>query len=339
MNLAYYSRLFESIINPGMAKPGGTLREWQRFAIDVRGKMMEARKVYDEKQKEINANFKGQRWMDEYAVLKNDYENVKKRAVDTLTKALDSVIESKKLEFKKNSGAPDEESLRLLQALKMREKLTPADVQNVVDKLNGNIQSLSILRDIAEKNNVTFPVGLADPEEFERSLDRTWNYCVDRIREIDSPDKELSYNGTAFYNFPDSGVTDAVFHALDNNALLTAQIEEDATGVYETDPGDGSGEMWAKVTLGDHVMLRTVASQFGVSLADIEAANPGRDLMHIKAGDKILVPSTYFRFESNAKGIYVQPGDVATVPKPKITQPVGPHGEQIGEIVSIADGE
>lgn len=350
-NSQYYSRLIESTINPGNAKKSGTFRAWQDMAIRARKALQTVRADYDDADKELIGTYTSTVYLQKKAELDAKYNAVVDDVKKKLTDSLDSIIESKRQQFDRCSGAPSAEDLRLLQALSMRSSLTIAEVANVVGKLNGNVQSLAVLRDVAEKHGIHVPTGATTPEEFDASLERARNFSIDRLNEIDVPIKESGYKARAFYDYPDHrGEASHLYTPLDANQLTTEQISEATRQAQqaaaraqepEVTPAaakTGEGDvlpMWAEVTVANEY-LSTIARQFHTTTDEIKRANPNKDFDHgIRSGEKILVPSTHFSYEPDQTGSHVQPDRVRAVPAPQYVTPAGPNGEEIGQDISI----
>lgn len=343
--LFYYQRLVENAIDTGHAAKRGTFREWQNKAIAARKALAQVKKDYEEDLNEIRATYSPAVIAAKKQELDEKYRSIVDTAKENLSAELDAVIESKQRQFDKCSGAPSAEDLRLLQALNMRSHISLDEFANTVSKLNGNVQSIAVLRDIADRHGVKIPVGANTPAEFDTMLQRAKEYSLDRLQEIDSEDP--GYKARAFYDYPDSpGEASAFYNPLDKNVLTTEQIrtatretaERESTKETTTPEKAAPGEnvpMWAEVTASGNMSLSTIAAQFHTTTDEIRAVNPGRDLDRIYSGDKILVPSTRFTFQPDPSGGHVQPDQVRPVPAIKTEYKIGPAGEEIGDDISI----
>lgn len=350
-SLFYYSRLLENATNAGNAKKSGTFRGWQEKAIKARSVLKQVRNDYDKDLADLHGTYTTKVFLQKKAELDANYNKVVESVVSVLEKSLSEVIESKRRQFDKCSSAPSAEDLRLLQALNMRTSLSVAEIANTIAKLNGNVQSLAVLRDIAAKHNIHIPVGATTPEEFDAQMERAREFSLDRLREIDTIDKNAGYKTRAFYDYPDHpGEASHLYGPLDNNVLTTEQIAtatkqarekaaraaEPAEAPAASDTtSDSTPEMWAEVTVNGIQSLSTIAAQFHVSTQQIRDANPGITLDRLYTGDKIFVPSTKFSFQPDASGTHVQPENVRAVPRPIEKIPTGPNGEKIGDDVSV----
>lgn len=345
-NLYYYSRLVENATNTGSAKVSGTFKGWQMKAVRARQALMKAREDYDRDLNELRSTYTPNVLSQKKSELDEQYNAILSDAKTKLTDALEDVIASKRRQFDKCSGAPSDENLRLLTALNMRSTLTVDEVAGVVGKLNGNVQSLAVLRDVAAKFNIRVPVGASTPAEFDTLMQRAKEFSLDRLNELDTPNTSITYRGKAFYDYPDHpGEASHFYDPLDMNVLTSEQIttatrqaqaanKAEVTTAAATNPAeDGDAvPMWAEVTC-HGASINTIAEQFHVSKQAIIDANPDKSLDRLYTGDKILVPSTRFTFTPGSG--HVQPDDVRAVPAVKYEYPTGPNGEQIGEDVSI----
>lgn len=347
MNFSYYQKMFENLVSTGNPKKSGTLRGWQDKAIKTRESLKAARKDYDKELQEILATYSKSVAHEKKTVLDAQFDSIVKSATAELESDLDKIIESKQRQFDKCSGAPTEEELRLLQVLNMRKNLTIAEVANVIGKLNNNVQSLAVLRDIAERSNIHVPARASTPEEFDTLITRAREFSIRMLDDIAKPDDQLGYHGTSFYRYPDGpGEAAAFYGPLDNSTLTSEQIslatakareKETLNEVEATNPTPSAtnpDEMWAQIEVSGQMNVATIANQFHVSVKDIEEANPGKDVTRLYTGDKILVPAIKFSFQPDPSGGHVQPHQVKAVPRPKYEYPKGPGGEEIGDDIT-----
>lgn len=344
----YYKRLIESTTDAGHAAKSGTFRAWHAKCVNTRQALQQARADHDAELQELQGVYTTRIFLQKKAEIDEKFNSIVNDAKNKLIEDLETVIESKQRQFEARSGAPSAEDLRLLQALSMRSNLTVAEVADVVPKLNGNVQSLSLLRDIAGKHNIHIPVGVSTREAFDEQLQRAREFSMDRLqRGLEVSDKEIGYKDKLFYDYSDRGEARFFYDALDDNVLTSQQVtratkepaahvgaEQNATAGEPDQPG-GAVEMWAEVKCNGSMSLSTIANQFHISSKEIRDANPGKDLDRIYTGDVILVPSTRFTYQPDPSGGHVQPGDVRAVPRPKVELPTGPHGEEVGDTISI----
>lgn len=350
-SLFYYARLVDNATNTGNAKKSGTFRGWQDKAIKAREALKAVRRDYNDDLQEIIRTYSPNVAAQKKAELDERFNSIVSDAKDKLKDALEEVIESKQCWFDKCSGAPSAEDLRLLQALSMRSNMSIAEVASAAGKLNQNVQSMGVLRDIAAKFDIHIPIGAATPEEFDSMVQRAREFSLDRLRELETPDKEISYKAKMFFDYADlPGETAHFYGPLDNNVLTTEQIstatkQAQQTAARATKPDNtptaaetGEGDavpMWAEVTANGQQNLSTIAAQFHVSTQQIREANPGKDLDRLYTGDKILVPSTRFAFQPDPSGGHVQPDQVRAVPAPQYSFATGPSGEAVGEDIVV----
>lgn len=348
-SLFYYARLVDNATNTGYAKKSGTFRGWQEKAIKAREALKKVRQDYNDDLQEIIRTYSPNVAAQKKAELDERFNSIVSDAKDKLKDALEEVIESKQRWFDKCSGAPSAEDLRLLQALSMRSNMSIAEVASAAGKLNQNVQSMGVLRDIAAKFDIHIPIGAATPEEFDSMVQRAREFSLDRLRELETPDKEMSYKAKMFFDYADlPGETAHFYGPLDNNVLTTEQIstatkQAQQAAAKPTEPQIAAGEtsegdavpMWAEVTASGNQNISTIAAQFHVSTQQIREANPDKDLDRIYTGDKILVPSTRFAFQPDPSGGHVQPDQVRAVPAPQYSIAAGPSGETIGEDITV----
>lgn len=349
-NLLYYKKLIETTTDAGHAAKSGTFRAWQAKCVNTRQALKQARADHDAELQELQGVYTTRIFLQKKAEIDEKFNSIVNDAKKKLTEDLDAVIESKRAQFDKCSGAPSAEDLRLLQALSMRTSLSVAEVSDVVGRLNGNVQSLSLLRDIAARHDIRIPIGATTREAFDEQLQRAREFSMDRLqRGLEVSDAELGYRDKLFYDYSDRGEARFFYDGLDDNILTSQQItratkepaspvvkaEQGTTTAGEDDQPGGAVEMWAEVKCNGSMSLSTIAGQFHVSKQQIRDANPGKDLDRIYTGDVILVPSTRFTFQPDPSGGHVQPSQVRAVPRPKVECPAGPNGEAIGDDISI----
>ena len=341
-----YQVMLERATNAGNPNREKTLDAWQRRTITTRAALLKIKEDYEAELQKLRETYTPKVFEEKRRQPDQDYAALRALAVNKATEDLKSVLASKRAQFDRSSGAPTEEDLRLLEALNMRTSLNAAEIAAVSGKFNGNVQAIRVLRDIAQKHNISFP-DVGDPEQFEDMLERAEQFSLDHLREIDTDRGQLNYKGVLFWENPGEGETDYFYGTLDGQGFTTEQIEEASkpdSAVTKT-PSDSAeaaraansqtGEMWAEVRANGQQSLHTIAAQFHVTAEQIRQANPGKDLDRIYSGDRILVPSTQFSFQPDPSGCHVQPQDVKAVPRPVYTDPTGPSGEAIGEDISI----
>ena len=347
-NIFNYQKMIDRA-TAGVPNKEKTFARWQEKAILMRSAMLEVKRSHEEELSKIKETYNPKSPLYEQKVTtENDiYNTVKTRAVKKLEEELNDLVENKRSTFDKNMDAPSPESLRLLEALNMRESLTPAEIVAVSGKFAHNIPSIRVLRDIAHRHGVEFP-DVGNPDIFEQQLTRAYQFSLDKLKSIDVESANLSYKDLLFYQHPGSGEVKTFYGVLDGSGLTTEQItaipKHDSTKPTETrtespqqrNETSETSEVWAEVTCTGNEYLSTIASQFHVSRRDIENANPGRTLDRLYAGDKIYVPSTKFTFLPDPSGGHIQPDQVKAVPKPVDVYPTGPNGESIGDDVIIS---
>ncbi len=350
MNISYYyNRLIENAINKGNAKKSGTFRGWQDKVIAVREALKSAEADYKKELSELSETYSTKVFDQKRTEIDNRYQAIVRDATSKLVEQLDEVIASKKKQYDASSGAPTAEDIRLLQALGMRTKLSVAEVSTAVEKLNSNVQSLAVLKDIAVKHGINVPI--TTPEDFDMQLQRAREFSIDRLRDIDVvDDKQLQYQARCFFFYPDDERSPShdFYFKLDNNVLTTEQISKSAkTGQQQATANEpihsseadktndgNTADIVSEVTVTGVMNINTLASQFHTSVSEIKECNPGKDLSRLYTGDKILIPSTKFSFMPGSS-YYAQPEMVRPVPRPVYEDATGPSGEKVGDDVSI----
>lgn len=347
-NMFHYQRMLDRA-TAGIPNKEKTFLRWQEKAIATRHAFLEVKKAHMEELAGIKETYNPKSSVYEQKVKdENDiYSLVKKGAMEKLEKELDEIVQSKRAVFDRNMDAPSEDQLRLLQALSMRENLTPGEIAAVSGKFGHNINALRVLRDIAHKHDISFP-DVGDPDVFEEQITRAVQFSRDKIAKIDIDRPDLGYRDLMFFEYPGTGEVVAFYGTLDGNGLTTEQIsikketqgtdttyqKKSAKDTANTKQNDNT-EMWARVKVSGNESLATIASQFHVSTAEIKEANAGRDISRLYSGDEIYVPSTRFTYLPDPSGGHIQPGQVKAVPKPVFTVPTGPAGENIGDDIVL----
>lgn len=344
--LYHYSNMIEKATAAGNPNKEKTLDAWQRRAIAVRAALLNIKGDFAKELDELSATYSPQVFEEKRKTVDEDYKALRDIAIKKVSDDLQNVLNAKRAQYDKCSGAPSAEDLRLLEALNMRSSLSIAEIAAVSGKFNGNVQAVRLLRDIARKHDIVFP-DIGGPEEFEEQLERAEQFSADHFAEIDTDTDQLNYKGRLFWTCPGDGEAQYFYGTLDNQSFTAEQITDAtneaqretatrSTAPKATETGEGEPlEMWAEVKTNGLQDLSTIAMQFHVSTEQIRQANPGKDLSRLYKGDSIYVPSTKFAFQPDASGGHVQPEDVKAVPRPIYPEPAGPGGEGIGDDVSI----
>ncbi len=329
--------------NPNREK---TLDAWQRRAITVRGAMLNIKADYQKELDDLRTTYSPQVFEEKRKTVDEDYKTLRNLAIKKVSDDLQNVLDSKRAQYDKCSGAPSAEDLRLLEALNMRSSLSIAEIAAVSGKFNGNVQAIRVLRDIAKKHDIVFP-DIGGPEEFDEQLERAEQFSADHFAEIDTDTDQLNYKARLFWTLPGGGEAQYFYSALDNQSFTAEQLTDATTKAQQetatrstalkaTETNEGQPlEMWAEVKTNGQQDLSTIAMQFHVSTEQIRQANPGKDLSRLYKGDSIYVPSTQFSFQPDPSGGHVQPEDVKAVPRPIYQEPTGPNGESVGDDIKI----
>lgn len=198
-------------------------------------------------------------------------------------------MEAKRKQLSKCLDAPSDEDLRLLSVLRMRNSLTDGELATASEKLNGNLQSLRTLADIAADRDLYFP-HVADAGELDEMLIRAEQFARESVESISTPVEQMSYLDRCFWTAPGTGPAVAFFEPVDNLRFTSPQ---DKRGLELV--GDLGNPNAALVYCTGNESLPLIAIQFGVSTADIQTANPNLDCNHLRNGDELIVPSTRFK--------------------------------------------
>lgn len=341
MKFSQYGTIYERAMRVvSNANQDLTLKAFQKRTAQTREAVKLAYQEYVNDVKELDGTYIPKIAQQKREPLEQEYRAIVKLAKQRCYDDLARVLDAKRQQFSKTHEAPSEADMRLLTALSMRQTLTPAEIAEVADKLNGNYHAQKLLGEIAHRHDIPFP-RVADADEVEAALNDAERYAQRMIDFVDVPDdKALNFSAVSFFKYPDTRTeADAYFERLDGNFFTAAQADTDeaaeqAETVKQT--ADKSGEMWSQVTLTGREMLYAIANQFHVDSADIRAANPGIDLSNLYSGQKIYIPSTRYSFTPDINGAHVQADqEVRLVPKPVYETPKGPNGEEVGDDIIL----
>lgn len=318
-----FTRILETVNHAGTPDQAKSLSAWKTRAMNTRRALMVIKKEHDQQIHEASERYSQKVALEKIDKIRKDYEVFRKLAVDRVREGLEETISQKRATFERNSGAPSEESLRLLQVLKMRKTLTPADISNAAQHLHGNVQALEVLRDLARDNGYSFP-SFISAAEFEGAIEKAEAFAEDKLRTIDEEDDKMGYKERLFWLYSDDEISNSeaqyFFSALDNNEISAAQITKDSQTEQADDDGAAvdrsvfAGGAWCKVKLHGGESLMGLAYQFHTTEAEIRKANGGR--ADIIPDTSILIPSTKFRVVYDETGHHTREEDITLVPIP-----------------------
>lgn len=330
--------------NAGKPDKDKSLSAWQNRAIITRRALLKIKEEHQKEIQELKETYAPKVFEEKRQEPERIYSEVVKYAKEKMLTDLEETLAGKRTRYDESMSAPSEEDIRLLTALSMRTSLSQAEIAAVSGKFENRVQSLRVLKDIAQKHGILFP-DVGDPDVFSEMMQRAEQFAKDKVMSIDTDSKDLSYKELLFWEHPDAGEARYFFGQLDGQGFTAEQIseatkreadrKEAAARVRDAGNGAEAGEMWAQVRCSGNQTLLNIASQFHVTPQQIRDANPGRDLSRLYSGDKIYVPSTRFVFQPDPSGGHVQPQDVTPVPRPKYETPTGPAGEQIGDDITV----
>ena len=318
--LARFSQVVETLNRPGNPDEAKSLKAWKSRSMITRAALLELRAEYDKKISEAAERYSPTVAAEKIEELRAEYNSFKQIAVARVQDGLSSTLELKRQTYKKNSGAPTEEALRLLQALQMRKSLSPADIANAAQHLHGNVQALEILRERVRDAGYTFP-SILSVEEFERAMEEAEAFARDKLDSIDQEPDAMSYKHRMFWMYDGTGEAEYFFNPLDSNELSAAQITPSGKAAEQEAEEDETdkrsvfdGGAWSKVKLHGGETLAGLSYQFHVSSEEIRKANPGE--IHITPGAEILIPSTRMRVINDETGHHTDHKDVQLVAIP-----------------------
>lgn len=313
MNMNAYQRAYEATMTrQGNPNPSKSFKAWQKDAAVTHRAMAEITRLYETDRAKILAEYSTTKAAEMLAESQNFYMECCRRAENDLKDKLTEVINSKRDALRKASKAPTDEDIRLLQALKMRSKLTEAEIIYAAEAMSDNLPALGTLADIANEHGIYIPIPTA--ADYEEQINKAEQYALDMVGECHLPDNQLSYKATEFYNYADSegGFAAGAFSELDNSVFTAEQLRERIeTAKLNTSSIVNSRGNAAEITLKDGDSLACIATQFGVRYAAIEDANPGKDLNNLHAGDKVIIPGGKMKLTSG-RG-FVSPDQVRPV--------------------------
>ena len=296
-----YQRMFENVMSSGHPDQAKTLDAWQRRAITTREALMEVYKQYASDLDDINQKYSSTYAKFQREPLDEDFTLMTKIARERIIDDLNGVLDAKRKQLSQSMDAPSDEDLRLLSVLQMRNTLTDTELSVAAEKLNGNLQGLRALGDIARSRGAVFP-DVPEVGDLENNLIRAEQFALESLETLSTPTDQLGYYGRCFWTAPGTGPAASFFGSVDN---LTFTAPQNVKAPEPEEIPTGKQPNAARVFLTGNEALGTIAVQFGCTVSDIRAANPDKDLDHLFHGDSIVVPSTKFKFTGEAGTIGV----------------------------------
>ena len=280
-----------------------TLKGWQKEASAIYKALSLATEIYENTKKKIYQDYSEKKASELIAEEQRKYAEMQKFAEDDIRSKFNEVLSSKRETIRKSNSAPSEADLRLLQALKMRTKLTESDIIHAAEALGNNLVSLGTLADIASSHNIHIPIPTA--EKIEQRLNEAIDFANSMMRELTTSNKDLPYRAREFYLYPDSDETYAamLFSGLDDSVFSTEQMKKTVTNsssfLDEVKDNYGATKIMltggtpnaVEIKLTGNENLSNIAYQFGTRLSDIEKVNSGKNIYDLGAGDVLVVPS------------------------------------------------
>ena len=157
--------------------------------------------------------------------LREEYETTRAAKLEELNKALDKVVANCRQQIcDYTTAAPDNETLKLLQVMQMRNNLSKTEIEMLIDRCADNFQSLSVVHDLADKNDMYFVMPV-DPAKYLEDLDLAEKRCRAILDSFDKPDKELRYFELEFLGDYENTQVKRLFDVLDNPTITKERTE------------------------------------------------------------------------------------------------------------------
>lgn len=231
MNYTNTYRLHAALYADSDVDKSKTFQAWQNRVQAVRHAILVIKKEHKEHISELSQKYLP-REVDRLAAEAWEPARIAIRErVKELEADLQDVVDGKTQQFKKIAlTAPNEEQVRLLTVLSLRDSVSEDEIERIAESMTDNYQSLLALRSIALKSNISMPEppGVA---EFEDSMSRATEFCHEMLNLIDVPNEEMGYNGRCFFDHTDVGLPKILFDRLDSCLFASVQLEPVEDGV------------------------------------------------------------------------------------------------------------
>ena len=156
-----------------------------------------------------------------------------------LSDALEEVLEEKTNAFLRSMAAPSQDAVNLLTVLNMRKSVSSSEIAAAVPALSKSLQGLALLKEIADRNNVTFPRLTTD---FFSVAEETRQACQVIINGIGKDATDMSYMEMAFFGEHGSnGQLRPFIDAVDRPSFLAIDTAEIKPGKQTPDADNGGG--------------------------------------------------------------------------------------------------
>ena len=285
----YFSQTHAGVFNSKKA----TFNDWQRNCQEIREDYL-SRKSARKAELDGMADTWAQRVIDER---RNKFDAMDKQeaaeAKSEMLNNLEAIIAEKEKKLSSAMKSPGTEAVEMLSLLAMRSNLTPGDIVAVLPQVENSLLGLQSLRDVAVKNDISFPV-LPSIEKINSSIEKIRDFAE---RMIDSMDSESqNYMQILFWTTEFPGLIQEQFDYLDNPSFLQIDAKGITAAKPSTEANDASEKPTTKkqiatrVTLNGSEYLSVVARQFNTTPEAIKKMNPTLVETDLNYGSVITVP-------------------------------------------------
>lgn len=339
-----YEMTFRTIYAGSDRPNAATFAAWIDRAQRTRQALLENKRLHKEDLDSMAGIWAEAKIAERKAAYEADELELAKIVRDRVRADLERVIAEKQKAYDRATGAPTTEQVNLINILEMRSKyedLQPSDFANVVGKLADNYHALKMLGNIANKCNVAFPQ-LHDT--FREDCDTARERVSTLLTEIDTPTDELFYLNRLFWEAGSAGIEQTVLNRLDSLSYLTTSAKEveqaavqpkvEAAREKQSAGNEEDSGVCSKVRLTGRESISALSDQFHVTRQQIQDLNPGKNLNDLYENMELYIPSTRFSFAPGNPS-RAQASQVEIAKTPVFLDPVGPHGETVGDDIVL----
>lgn len=289
-----YLRVYESAMRQrGKPAEARSLDSWRKNCAVIRQAVMSVKAVFEAEKKRMWGDLKADAYFKAIEPLQANYNFVLEQARTMMKNELKSVLNAKREQLSKCLDAPTEDDLRLLNVLNLRTSLSASELAAAADKLNGNINGLRALGDIARRSGLSFP-DYGNLDRISHDLEAAERFANTMIKNVDSSDP--TYFERMFYDHTELIMPQ--FEDVDTDFFTTAQEAVVPSGFAPSSPVSeipvGKQANACRVYLTGSESLLCLASQFNCTIAAIKEANPGIDIHNLGGVESIVIPATKF---------------------------------------------
>lgn len=217
-----YERTLHSIYAAADSKSRLSLGEWcsRTRATVMANKVIqdELRGKYESEKSLYSRQENDRRWSE----LQTEQKAFNDTARARIEADLDNVLTAKGAAFSKAMAAPSEEAVRLLQTLQMRQNISAAEISATVEHLAGNLQALSVLSEIAGRNEVAFPKLNTDFLSTEQETREAASQLLDDLL----ADKPTYWGSLFMHETGNNGRLAPFVNALDSPNYLACDVTQ-----------------------------------------------------------------------------------------------------------------